>query len=140
MKITKRANRWYDENNNSWETKQLATLYSPILTNCSYCINCRYCNDCSYCDDCSHCTRCSSCSDCSYCSHCRDCRDCNNCINCSNCSNCSYCSYCANCNSCSNISSENDKSWFKSMYYGDEVNKEIRSELDINNRKLDLDL
>jgi hypothetical protein len=26
------------------------------------------------------------------------------------------------------------------MYYGDEVNKEIRPELDINNRKLDLDL
>jgi hypothetical protein len=122
MTITKRDNRWYDENYNSWLSEEAATQYSPTLTNCRECRGCSNCNDCYNCSNCSNCITCITC------------------INCSDCSDCSNCSRCTSCNRCSNISSENDKSWFKSMYYGDEVNKEIRSELDINNRKLDLDL
>jgi len=137
MTITKRDTRWYDENYNSWDTKESATLHSPTLTDCRWCrgcSDCRRCSNCRYCSDCNACSGCNGCRDCYNCSNCIDCRDCNGCSDCSSCRDCIYCS------SCSNISSENDKSWFKSMYYGDEVNKEIRPELDINNRKLDLDL
>ena len=135
MTITKRDDRWYDERGNSWDTEEAATLYSPTLTDCTNCYNCYSCTNCSHCSSsCINCKDCSSCRDCYNCSNCIDCRDCNGCSDCSSCRDCIYCS------SCSNISSENDKSWFKSMYYGDEVNKEIRPELDINNRKLDLDL
>ena len=55
MKITKRDNRWYDKNNNSWSTEELATRYSPTLTNCRECRDCSYCEDCSNCSGCSHC-------------------------------------------------------------------------------------
>jgi hypothetical protein len=54
------SNRWYDENNNSWdadiESEESALLKSKILSDCSYC---------SYCSDCSRCSRCTGCSDCS---------------------------------------------------------------------------
>jgi hypothetical protein len=61
MKITKRADRWYDENNNSWLSEEAATLYSPTLTNCSNCNNCNYCRDCSYCSNCNNCRKCENC-------------------------------------------------------------------------------
>ena len=53
MKITKRDDRWYDENDNSWSTEESATQFSPTLTNCISCRDCRWCNDCSNCIDCS---------------------------------------------------------------------------------------
>ena len=54
MKITKKYNRWYDENNNSWSTKELAENYSPTLENCTNCTDCYYCT---------HCTNCTACTD-----------------------------------------------------------------------------
>jgi len=85
MKLTKRGNRWYDKNDNSWDTEELATLHSPTLTNC------RCCSDCS---SCSYCRWCSSCSSCAYCSNCSSCIDCSYCGHCSDCNNCSGCTYC----------------------------------------------
>ena len=69
MTITKRNNRWYDENNNSWITEESATQYSPTLTNCY---------------DCRGCSNCSSCYSCSYCGNCKDCFHCYLCKICSN--------------------------------------------------------
>ena len=43
---------WYDDNGNSWPTKEQAELYSPTLLNCSYC---SYCKNCSYCYNCEDC-------------------------------------------------------------------------------------
>ena len=60
MIITKRDNRWYDENNNSWRTEESATQLSPTLTNCRWCRDCSYCDDCSYCGDCRSCKSCNN--------------------------------------------------------------------------------
>jgi hypothetical protein len=85
--------RWYDENNNSWnaitETKESALAKSKTLTNCR---SCSGCSGCSYCSDC---------SDCSGCSYCRSCRSCSGCSDCSDCSGCSYCRSCRSCSGCS---------------------------------------
>jgi hypothetical protein len=67
MTITKRDDRWYDENDNSWITEQLATLHSPNLTNCSSCRDCRWCRNCI------HCKGCIGCNDCYMCVNCRSC-------------------------------------------------------------------
>jgi len=75
MTITKRGNRWYDKNDNSWSTKKLATQYSPTLTDCVCCRDCRDCESCSYCSDCSGCYNCYRCTDCI------DCRGFRNCYN-----------------------------------------------------------
>ena len=64
MTITKRDNRWFDENNNSWDSEEEATLYSPTLTDCTSCFNCYSCIDCSSCIDCRDCSYCSSCIGC----------------------------------------------------------------------------
>ena len=75
MTITKINNRWYDENNNSWITEQLATLYSPTLINCRWCKDCYDCSKCRRCSNCSNCSGCDSCRGCSNCSECDDCTD-----------------------------------------------------------------
>jgi hypothetical protein len=69
MNYINKNGRWYDENNNSWKTKEFAKKYGPTL------INCHNCSDCNHCSDCSNCSRCSNCSYCSYCSRCSDCFD-----------------------------------------------------------------
>ena len=57
VEMKKINDRWYDENNNSWncdfETEESALIKSKSLIGCSYC------------SDCSDCSRCSGCSDCS---------------------------------------------------------------------------
>ena len=96
MTITKRNDRWYDENDNSWSTEESATRFSPTLNNCSSCSDCSWCRDCSNCSNCS----CSHCGSCSNCSDCYDCSDCSNCRRCSDCSNCSDCYGCSDCSNC----------------------------------------
>ena len=85
--MKKLNNRWYDENNNSWnanlETKESALAKSKTLSDCSGCSDCR---------DCSNCSGCSGCRDCNYCSDCIGCSDCSGCNDCSGCSNCRGCS------------------------------------------------
>ena len=90
MTITKRNDRWYDENNNSWITEESATQYSPTLTDCRWCGGCRDCSGCSGCSGCSYCSRCTYCSNCINCNSCRSCSGCRSCIDCSSCSSCSY--------------------------------------------------
>ena len=90
MTITKRNDRWYDENNNSWLSEEAATLYSPTLTDCRWCRDCRDCSGCSGCSGCSNCYNCIDCSNCGICSNCIDCSNCSNCRNCISCSSCSY--------------------------------------------------
>lgn len=82
MKFTNKDNRWYDENNNSWEKKEHAEKYAPTLTNCTWCTNCYNCTDCYYCIDCGHC------NNCCYCANCYHCRCCDNCYHCTQCYNC----------------------------------------------------
>jgi hypothetical protein len=56
-------NRWYDENNNSWnadiETEESSLKKSKSLIYCSDCSDCSYCSDCRGCSDCSYCRGCS---------------------------------------------------------------------------------
>jgi hypothetical protein len=130
MKITKRENdRWYDENNNSWDSEELATQLSPTLTDCNDCYRCRDCRDCG------HCRGCINCSDCLSCDICVDCRNCRLCRYCYACYGCSWCNNCSNCLGLYN--------------YRDKENLEpqvrilpptSRIELDINDRKLEPDL
>jgi len=94
MKITKRYNRWYDENNNSWLSEELATLYSPTLTGCTSCIDCGWCDNCSSCNNCSNCRYCNDCIYCKGCNGCYDCRDCNSCNYCRDCRDCISCITC----------------------------------------------
>jgi hypothetical protein len=110
MKLTKRENdRFYDENNNSWITEQLATVYSPTL------INCRYCSDCSNCSNCS------------------------SCISCYICVNCSNCSECYRCRDCISLYRHYNEEKLKPQKY-DTEDTIIRPELDINNRRLEIEL
>jgi hypothetical protein len=125
MKLTKRADRWYDENGNSWITEELATTYSPTLTNC---YNCR---------DCSSCSNCSSCINCSYCS------DCINCNSCRSCSRCSACYNCIGCKGCKqSIELDFKKNYKPQPIKSKKKNKiaKIRQEYNINDRKLELEL
>jgi len=107
MKLTKRDDRWYDERGNSWLSEELATLYSPTLTNCSYC------------DDCSNCRNCSSCS---------------------NCSSCRDCISCYDCNDCKYVCCLTDRTRFTAQFEPATEDTIIRPELDINNRRLEIEL
>jgi hypothetical protein len=88
MKFTNKNNRWYDENDNSWEKKEDAEKYAPTLTNCTWCANCYNCTNCGHCNNCSYCHNCTNCEHCKYCIDCIDCTNCTNCTNCYNCYNC----------------------------------------------------
>jgi len=124
MKITKRENdRWYDENNNSWDSVELATFYSPTLTTCSYCSGCSYCSNCSSCRDCSYCNLCN---------------DCTRCTNCDYCDNCSHCGYCSDCSDCLGLYNYRDKENLEPQVRI--LPPTSRIELDINDRKLEPDL
>ena len=113
MTITKRDDRWYDENNNSWITEESAILYSPTLT------------------DCSNCSSCSNCSGCSYCSNCRYCSDCIYCSSCSDCYRCSDCKY---------VCCLTDRTRFTAQFEPATEDTIIRPEPDINNRRLEIEL
>jgi len=132
MKITKIANRWYDENNNSWDTEEAATLYSPTLTNC---YNCSNCSNCSVCSDCSN-----WCSNCNDCDSCRDCINCNNCGSCSSCSNCRSCCRCSDCDNCKFIASLFDRVEVDASLIESCKENLVREEFDLNNRKLEIEL
>ena len=109
MKITENNGLFYDENNNSWGSKEAAELFSPTLKNCSGCSDCSGCFGCSCCSCCSECSNCFGCYGCSYCSCCTGC---SNCFGCSGCSDCSYCFGCSGCSCCSDCS--NCFGWKKS--------------------------
>jgi hypothetical protein len=121
--MKKTNNRWFDNNNNSWNcdcyTETEAKKSSETLincSNCSNCSNCYRCSDCyacSYCSNCSDCSRCSGCSDCSDCSRCSGCSDCSDCSDCSGCFRCLRCSNCSDCSRCSRCSYCSDCSGFE---------------------------
>ncbi len=125
MTITKRDDRWYDENDNSWLSEEAATLYSPTLTSCYNCSNCSYCDDCSNCSNCSNCSDCYSCIDCS---------------SCSSCINCSSCIDCYDCNDCKYVCCLTDRTRFTAQFEPATEDTIIRPELDINNRRLEIEL
>ena len=58
--MKKSNDRWYDENNNSWdaaiETKDSALAKSKRLIDCRGCSYCSDCRGCSYCSYCSYCS------------------------------------------------------------------------------------
>ena len=137
MKLRKRNNRWYDENNNSWITEESATQYSPTLTNC---YDCRGCSNCSSCRDCYNCSYCSSCSNCSSCINCYNCSDCSNCRNCISCSRCSGCSICKGCKQ--SIELDFKKNYKPQPIKSKKKNKiaKIRQEYNINDRRLEIEL
>jgi len=100
MKFTNKNNRWYDENDNSWEKKEDAEKYAPTLTNCTWCANCYHCTQCYNCTNCGRCNNCSDCANCYHCTWCANCYYCTECCNCNNCGHCNNCSYCASCYNC----------------------------------------
>jgi len=67
VEMKKINDRWYDENNNSWncdfETEESALIKSKSLIGCSRCSDCSDCSCCSGCSGCSDCSCCSGCSD-----------------------------------------------------------------------------
>ena len=95
MNLTEKDGRWFDENNNSWNSKENAL--NSRLANCYNCIDCASCYNCNYCNNCTCCKNCDSCNYCSYCSYC------NNCNNNNYCYYCNYCNYCINCSYCNNF-------------------------------------
>ncbi len=146
MKLRKRNNRWYDENGNSWITEELATTYSPTLTNCYNCRGCINCYNCSGCSNCKDCSSCRDCYNCSNCSNCSSCTYCSNCIYCSSCINCSSCSSCISCSSCKgckqSIELDFKKNYKPQPIKSKKKNKiaKIRQEYNINDRRLEIEL
>ncbi len=62
--MIKKNGRFYDDNGNSWASKEEYDKYQPTL---NYCINCYDCFNCSDCDGCRYCSNCTNCIKCSYC-------------------------------------------------------------------------
>lgn len=139
MKITKRDDRWYDENDNSWSTEESATQFSPTLTNCISCRECRWCYNCRDCNYCSYCRDCSNCSSCNNCSRCINCSSCSYCVDCNDCRDCISCRYCRDCSYCESIYDLSNKISFAAQFK-DRQEPTIRVEIDINDRKLEPDL
>ena len=66
-------NKWYDNNNNSWDcsvyTEEQAEGWSKTLVGCNYCHNCTDCNNCNNCTDCYNCDNCHNCDNCDNCNN-----------------------------------------------------------------------
>jgi hypothetical protein len=60
--ITQEQDKWFDFNNNYWNSKEEAEKYSFTLINCSNCNNCNNCNSCNSCNNCYNCNSCNNCN------------------------------------------------------------------------------